>query len=756
MKKAILSLSLLIVTASVLFSRSFAEPDPAQAANLQQSIESFYPRLEGAAGGRATVGFIEDTLRSAGIAFSEQQFSGLEKNHSFSRIISVTISGASPDTLVIAAPINNTLDAAKGSSGEVNIAAALELARSLSQSPPPLTVRILFLGAEAPLVRFPADPVDDMGKSYPLGSRLFLANYFPDAPVAVVYLNFTRAATPVSIEPGGGNSVAPSWLVQGTIEAAQEAGFAFNLAANRILSYRLSRAESESPIAPYLEQEVPAILLTTAAAASPTDSELWYRQLFTFVGRFLNDHASGLPADWDHHYLMVDAGGTYLFYGEKQTLIILMLVAALALLYAVARRKRILRYTRTVVRNFWNLPALLAIMFLFLLVSTVLIQSFLDLRDFPTLWQHYPVLFFAWKISLSLFLSTLVFRLLRRLPISRNGSFYSASALFFLLLDVVIAAVINLSFANYFLYAFIFSFLFSITRSRWTKLLFLAAAPLLLLKAAWDTLTLPELQLVQPMLLSPIRGNLLLAFVTLPFLLMVIRLDFLVRHPVRGRTSFATLLAMTATGAATVVLAAFLIFQRPFGEADPQPVNVVQQVNRDTGADLLTLTSPAPLGHLSFTYGGRPISLEGAGRVYSTTLPAGPVLIGVSRSMRAFLGREQTALTIKTSPAGSSSMRLYRVSVSLESTEPLVMYDSGFPFSYARENREVVLQIGVDPPNPLQVDYTLPAGKSPAVALTASFLGLPQPCTPKGSAYRFTSRTVVSLVLPAPGSPGTR
>ncbi|HUX12022.1 MAG TPA: hypothetical protein VMW87_03290 [Spirochaetia bacterium] len=756
MKKAILSLSLLIVTASVLFSRSFTEPDPTLAVNLQHAIESFYPRLEGAAGGKATIGFIEDTLRSAGVVFSEQQFSGLEKNHSFSRIVSVTISGALPDTLIVAVPINNALDAPKGSAGEVNIAAALELARSLWHNPPPLTVRILFLGAEVPLVQFPADPVADTGTPYPLGSRLFLSSYFPDGPVAVVYLDFTHAATPVSIEPGGGNSVAPSWLIRSTIEAAQEAGFGFDLAANRLLAYRLSRAESKSPIAPYLEQGIPAVLLTTRVQAVPTDATLWYRQLFAFIGRFLNDHASGLPTDWDHHYLMVDAGGTYLFYGEKLTLVVLMLVAALALLYAVARRKRILRYARTIMRNFWNLPALLAIMFLFLLISTVLIQSFLDLRDFPTLWQHYPLLFFAWKISLSLFLSTLSFRLLRRLPISRNGSFYSASALFFLLVDVVIAAVINLSFANYFLYAFILSFLFSITRSRTAKLLFFAAAPLLLLKAAWDALTIAELQLVQSMLLSPFRGNLLLAFVTLPFLLMVIRLDFLVRHPVRGRTSFATLLAMTATGIATVVLAGFLIFQDPFSEADPQPVNVIQEVNRDAGTDLLSLTSPAPLGNLSFTYGGNRISLSGAGRTFRTTLPTGVELLDASRTMRAFLGREQTALAIRTSPAESTSMRLYRVSVSLESAEPLLMYDSGFPFSYTEENRKVVLQIGVDPPNPLQVDYTLPAGKSPAVTLMAIFLGLPKACVPENPAYRFTSRTVVSLVLPPPDQVGSR
>ncbi|WP_455383160.1 hypothetical protein [Salinispira pacifica] len=775
MKKAILSLLILIVTASVLFSRSFAESGPAQARELQNRIESFYPRLEGSSGGLATIRFVESSLKEAGISYSTRSFSGFEASHSFSRVISVTIAGERPDTLIIAVPLNHSLYADRGDAGAAGIAAGIVLARALSEERPPLTVRILFLGADIPLLS-DQQPLPGTGmRSYPLGSRLFLQNYFPESPVALLYLDIGSAGGSLAIRPGGGSLLAPAWLVRGAVEAAQEAGMDFTLSDNRILSFRLGRSEYWSPITPYLVQGIPALLLSTseqdgraqllpdvaapneAAVAETSDSasiELWYRKLFALVDRFLSDHRSGLSTDWDHHYLIINAGGTVLFYGERATLAILMVVIGLTLAYGVARRRRLIRYARTVVRNFWNLPLLAGVVFLFLLASTLLVGGFLSLRDFPSLWEHYPILFFAWKIALSLFLSTLAFRLLRRLPVSRNGSFYSAAALFFLFLDVVISALINLSFVTYFLFAFVVCFLFTVTRIRWLKLLLLLASPLLLLKAAWDALTAPELQLVHDMLLSPVRGNLLLAFVTLPFLLMVIRMDFLVRHPVRGRTSFATLLAMAATGASTVVLALFLLTEHPFDSQSPQPVTVIQHVDADSGKETLTLTSPAPLGNLSFLYGDRDIALSNAGRSRTLSIGEGGHLLEVSRSVHAFLGREQTTLTVRPGAGLSRSMQLYRVAVALESPEPLVMYDSGFPFSYSDANRRVDLHIGVNPPSPLRVDYTLPAGKSPEAVVTAGFLNLPVPCLPRSANYAFNLRTEVTRVVAA--APGQR
>lgn len=761
MKKAIISLVLLIVTASVLFSRSYKDPDPAQAEAYQKAIEAFYPRLEASEGGRATIKFIEDRLKADGIDYVEQSFAGLETDHSFSRIISVTIPGALPDTVILAIPLNHDLYAEKGAAGAAGIAAGMELAESFSTGKPPLTVRILFLGAEVPLLPDQTDLQPGGTGDYPLGSKLFLQGYFPESAVAVIYLALDRVGGDIAIRPGGKDLIAPSWLLKGIIEAAQEAGLGFRLASNRLLSYRLGHSEQWSPITPYLAQSIPAVLVTNADAAPPAeaqgpaavrlsepDSSLWYARLFTLVDRFLQDQRNGLSTDWDHHYLLLDLRDTYLFFGEHAALIMLMIVVGLALAYGVASRKRMRRYARTVARNFWNLPILLGIMFLFLLASTLLLQGFLVIRDFPSLWTHYPILFFAWKIALSLFLSTLAFRLLRRLPISRNGSFYSAAALFFLFLDVVIAAVINLSFVTYFLFGFVFCFLFTVTRIRWLKLILLVAGPILLLKAAWDALSVPELQLVQGMLLSAVRGNLLLAFVTLPFLLMVIRMDFLVRHPVRGRTSFATLLAMLVTGAGTLVLAGFLLFLHPFNRANPQPVTVIQHIDNGAGTDRLSLSSAAPLDDLSFTYGKQSFSLRDAGRRASVTLPSGPELIRVGRSLHAFLGREQTSLTVAHGPASPAGMRLYRILVNLSSSEPLVMYDANYPFTYTAANREADLHIGVDPPTPLRVDYTLPAGKSPAATVTAGFLNVPESCLPRSPAYRFLLRTEVTVNVP--------
>jgi len=750
MKRVLLPLLLFILAASVLFSRSFAVGAPAQAVILQNSIESFHPRLEGSAESGKTIAFIEKQLTDHGIKYISSDFSTFENGYSFSKIISVTLAGSRPDTLILAVPINQPPDARRGSDGSVGIAAALSLAEQFMAEKPELTVRILFLGAEFPRTDPPA-PGSATSIPYPLGSKLFLQGHFPEQPEAVLYLNLQEATSSMVIRPGGSQLVAPSWLVSGAMQAATDARMPFSVAQNRILAIRLGRAEESALISPYLSQNIPAVEI--AASGAPAESlESWYASFFTFIDSFIQKNAKGFPTDWDHHYLLWNVNGRYLFFSERASLLLLLISIALTLIYAVVNQRRLKRYVRTVLRNAWNLPILLALTFGFLFAATLLLQLFLRGRDSPELWLHSPTLFFSWKLALTLFLSTLTFRLIRRLPISRNGSFYSAAAIFFLFVDVLIAAFINLAFMFYFLFAFAVAFLFSVTRLRWMKFLFLIIAPLFLVKAAWDSLSIPEPLIAQALLLSPVNGNLLLAFVTLPFVLMVIRLDFLFRHPVRGRASFASQVAIVVTALASIVVGILLVTLRPYGPADPQPVTVVERIDTTNKNAKLVFDSPAPLGNLSFQYGARTVTLHNASRHYELALEPPAKFIRTETTHRRFLDREQTVLTVAPTLTPAETMVLYHVSMRLSEKKPMVIYDLNFPFSYSADNREVTVYIGADPPDPLTVDYILPAEHLPSIGLTAEFLGLPEHMSPVTAGYQFHTSTVVNLTVDT--SPG--
>ncbi len=757
MKRFLLPLVLLIVTASTLFSSSFDQGESAKAVTFQKMIESFYPRLEGSAGGKKTFAYIESELASAHIPYTAQNFSLLENAHSFSRILSVVVRGRSPDTLIIAVSVNNAPGTPGKDAGAVNIAAAIALARHYSGDEPPLTLRFLFLGAESPFEPPATSGVRSVAptpqNSYPLGSRLFLQDYFPESPVAVFYLDFQHAGGGIRILPGGGNVVAPLWLVRGTMDAAEQAAVPFAIAQRRILAFRLGRAERDTPIAPYLAQDIPAIELAneqgaaTEAASDASTQRVWYGDFSRFFDTFLRAHADGFSSAWDRHYLLAQIGTRYVFLSERASLLMLLVTVVLTLVYTIFRRHRLRRYIRTVLRNSWNLPLLLLVTFLFLFGATLLVEAFLAGTNFPTLWMHAPLLFFGLKPALTLFLSTLAFRIIRRLPISRNGSFYSAAAIAFLLVDVLIAALINLAFIVYFLFAFLASFLFSVSRYRWLKIVLMFVAPLLLLKAAWDVLTIPELHLVQALLLSPVNGNLLLAFVTLPFLLMVMRVDFLIRHPVRGRASFASLLAMILTGFIAVIIGIRLLTFQPYSTENPQPVTAHESVNANNNTSVLSLDSPAPLGNLRFRFDGRTYTLKKAGRHFTVDVPGQTNFLSIDRSSRRFLDREQMRLVVSAKGSDKTPLRLYRVSVSLSSLRPIIVYDLNYPFTYSADNRRVTVHIGVNPPDPLNIDYTIPSGDTPIESIDASFLNLPSQCIPLSPGYRFQESTDVHTIV---------
>ncbi len=660
-----------------------------------RSFEAAFPRTEGSPGERQAFSYLQERIAGMGIeTISPIDMERGEGMHSFSRSFEVAVPGSLDDTLIVAVPLNAPPGSTLGRDGSVNLALALGMLERALRETPTVSLRFLFLGAE-----------HGEGPEYPMGTELFLRNFFPEVPVAVLYLDFRNIPSRILSESGGRGIVSPYWLISRYAAAMDASELPFLNLGTEHQIFRLGVESTGTAIERFLQAGYPGISLSDVPDLPPSpEPERWASGFLTFFDEFLRNNRDGFGEEWDRHYLFYQIRSRYLVVSERAYLLIVILILASTLGYGIIFKGRLVRYLRTISRNAWNLPVFLGLIFGFLFLATILVRGIFLIRSFPSLWETWPLPFFALKLTTALFLFSLLFQLVRRLPFSRNGSFYSASALVFLFLDIVMLTGINISFSYYFLWAFFFAFLFSGFRSRWLKLLAFAASPAWLLKATVDIFTLPDLPVGRILLLSPIRGNLLLAFFTLPFLLMLIRLDFLVRHPIRGKRGFAIVLSTSITGLLTVLLAAAGFLHQPYGTGNPQPLEVIERIDLDTDTRILSLRSPAPLGPLSLRYDGEEYRLSGAERSWDS--PAASAEAGIELSLREtpFLGRKTVTLSVDAAnPSFIGSLEIL-----LTSPDRIVVYDATFPVSLDPAAGTARIHIGRNPPLPLAIQFTVP------------------------------------------------
>jgi hypothetical protein len=665
------------------------------------TIGSFHPRLEGSAGEKETISFIASRLSAYRIPFSSFNFSQTDFQHSFSSCIRVDVRGAIRDTVIVAVPLDNPPNVEKSSGGAVNIAMALGLLRRLKDMPPPVSVTVLFLGAEF-----------GSTSNYPMGSNLFLDDFQPDFKVAVLYLNLRAVPSRLVVRGGGTGIVSPYWLMERCVNALTQAGIPFNLRGYENQVFRLGLSGEHTVIEPFLRAGYPAISLETdSSSPTPARAGGWLFSANFFFEDFLHACSDGIPQEWDRHYLLFQEAGASLIVAEKEYVILLLAVLTGALLSALIFSKGLRKYVRTLRRNFFRIIPIFAIPFLLLLAATYTLERIMELKGFPTLWTYSPYLFFLLKLSLPLFLFTALYGLIRRLPFPRNGSFYSASSLFFLLVDILVVAVINVSFSFYFLWAFFFVLLAAMARNRWGKLILFLPSAYWGVRGLVDVFLMPALSFCRFFLLSPINGNLLIAAAILPFILFAIRLGLLFRGGGLLRRGVRLILFPSVFLATSLALSLEILLVSPFGPDRPQPVTITQTINEDEGTNQVALESPAPIGSVRIFEAKNVTDLEVDERGRLLPLPPVKVPIEVTVRESEFLEKKNLSLQV------SSDAYPRSVNAVLTSADEFILLDCSFPF-IRKSAHEYQLLIGAFPPDPLPIQLTLPAGMSFTLTLT--------------------------------------
>jgi len=703
---AFLLLVLLLVLPSPAWTQASAADSPADAA--LRSVSSFSPRQEGSPAEGALLDWIAGRVSAGGMRAVPFDFRNSDFEHSFSRCLRVEVPGRSKDTLIIAVPVDAAPEAGPAQDGSVGVALALDLLDSLKGSPPPLSLIVLFLGAELG----DADP-------YPMGSLLFLRDYQPDYRTAVLYLDLRAMPERILLRGGARGIVSPYWLMKRSVDSLEASRVPYRLQAEEMQAFRLGVTDERTLITPWLRAGYPAVGLEGVygeARDEPAADLL--PALSSFLRAFVASGSGGIPEEWDRHYLLVQAGGTSLIVGETAYIAVLGGTFAAVLLFSFIFVRRLRKYVRTLVRNIGAIVPLAALAVLFLAAGTMAARAIPAARGFDELWKYAPLEFLGLKVCAALFLYAALYNPLRRLPFPRNGSFYSAAALLFLLVEIAAVAVFDISFTSYFLWAFLFVFLSTLVRNRWLKLALAVPAPFWGIGAIVSVFRLPALPLVHILTLSPIFGNLMVAGAALPFILVVVRLGLLFKGRGVMRRGTREIVLAGVLAAAGAALAVHLLVFSPFSAANPQPLLATQTLRVDpsghTNSTTLAIESPAPVRGVTLATSDGTVSLPpGKARgPLPLSLVDSPLHVALG-SVR-FLQQLNLALEVRM-PSRPRSFTL-----SVDSGEDFVLYDSSFP-ALRIGPRSYRLLVGAFPPDPLAVQLSLPVDQAFTLTLAAEF-----------------------------------
>ena len=668
-------------------------------------LQQLYPRPEGSAAERGVLRQAEERLRELGVPTRRLDFRESDQNHSFSEVLVASVAGQRRDTLLLAVPLDHPAGASRDRDGSINVALALGLLEAARARQPALSLEVLFLGAEF-----------GEGPQYPMGSRLFLRNFTPVQPVMVMYLNLRAVPSRLAVRAGGRGLESPFWLIDRTTRALAAAGLFFRVRGNETQIFRIGLTDQPTVIEPYLNAGYPAVSLEGEYEGLPAGGEeAWVASFLGFLEGFGDRFREGIPETWDRHYLFFQLRSFYFPISEPLYVVLLIAVLAGTLLYSLVATRRLRRYLRLLGRDLWILPLYFLFIFLLLFLASWALEGVQRLRNSTDLWTHLPLPFLAFKLAVPLLLFFAFLPALRRLRVPLRGGFYSAAALLCLLADIVVLAAIDISFSYYFLWAFACALLFTASSSRIVKLLAFLASPYWILKAVLELFSLPVLRFCRVVLLSKLSGNLLLAAVLLPFILMYIRLHLVLPWFRISSRRTRRILSASLFGAILAGLAGFFLLYSPYGPGRPQPVTAEYLIDRESGQTRVELDSPASLRDLYLLEPGALRVVDTWARSTWRPLPQIADLVAPRLTEVGFLDRKNIHLALQ--PVGSP----VRIRLSVSAPEEFVLYDANFPYQREPDGKRYTLLIGVNPPLPLDVQLTLPQDRSFQVGLELEY-----------------------------------
>jgi hypothetical protein len=624
---------LVLLLTSALSGQPNSPSDPGDVRSVTEWLQSLGERREGSSQENQVLQALSNWFGDR-VATQQASFSGLDAEHSFSHRLWFRIPGPRNGEIVVVVPTDGAND--RGT------AWAVAWADQALREGTPVSLTFLFTGAERA-----------RGEAGGLGSRVFLQDFYPVGPVAVLYLDTQGQDDQVRLTTESGSSPSPLWMVQGISVALGGQRMVPRFTGASPSLFRLDLPGRRNALGPWFDRSFPGLLV----ASGPADPAM-VRVLTAFTEAL----ETGVPDAWDRHYLKFDFGPWKAFWDQGTYIWAFLAVWAILVFgYASAGRKR-RGSLRVLWVGLWQLPVLLAFGFLALSAGSALTAGVEAARGSPDLWRSLPLVLSAFKLVVAVSLYLLFFLPFRRSPLSRDPDFYGQAALVWLAVTTVVAAAVELSFSFYFLWALVWAAVLVTARWRTLRTLALVAGPLWLFKAAYDILgPNPDTDMVRWILASPLEGNFIITLLFFPFLLQVNAWHLAGhRHQDRNEGLRAGVqLAVWGLTALGLGLAALRM----------DPMLPIQTPVAPTALDLTTQSSP--LWHTE-----------------------------VERS--AFLDRTVWSLTF------SGTLPPETVEFTLTSPDNLLVYDCSFPVAMEPEGHRARIIVGRQAPLPLSLRLTLP------------------------------------------------
>lgn len=655
------------------------------------TFSSFFPRTENSKGEAAAADFIESRLKDRDIKYTRYELSESETVNSWSVTIDAVLPGKSGNEIFMIFPLNHPTEVIPGRDGSANLAAALFLAEELQNIELPQIVHIVFMGAEFG---------DD--HEYPLGTRDYLSNYYPELNSAFFYFDFRYTPNSVKINHSGTGSISPLWILKKSIRSLNTAGLDFTTEQGINLINRLGLNDEPSVIDYYFTNEYPVIHFDGSYSGYYTPERDSIMALQTFLFELAYRGGGLIPSnlEWDSHYLFIKLKKSEFFINETSYVLFLLVLISIIIIYPFIAHKRFKKYQKTIIHHFWNIPVIFFVMFFLLWISTIIIHIILKIQSFPSLWEIVPFYFLTLKLSMAVLIFLLTLRLFKGIHFSRRGTFYSAAAMIFIIIDLLILISVDIAFSYYLLPILIFIFAFTIFRNRWIKLIFLTLSVLVLMAGTINIFLLDAKRVISLILLSPITGNLIITANLIPVTLMIFRLQFLYHQKNKKIAKFITIGGDLLLTVISISLFIYLATFNPYARGRLQPIRISENISMDSGVREITFISPSPLGEFIYSTSSIKTIMDISETSYSVITSAPEDLPKISITDTSFLNRTQYIITI------DSMLGPDKISAVLEGKKEILLFDSNFQVEDTDEKTTEFL-IGANPELPLSLSFTL-------------------------------------------------
>jgi hypothetical protein len=682
----------------------------------QKTVAALGRRLENSPGEASAIALIEGNCRRAGALVRVTGFDTLSAGHSYSSIIEAVFPGARKDRLVFVVPLDQHQDGPENEgSGALSLALAeierLGVEKAERGTGLPVGLSFVFVSAER---RGRYADSENPG----LGSQAWIAeNSSGTAPLAVVYLSLDTLPSKISLLNAGKGILSPYWHYENTRRALISSGFDYELNGNRMQIHRLGFVDRAGPLEPYLRESIPAIELKgiDADLVSPA---LSFQAFDSFLSNLVAANSGGFSTVWDRDYLSFQVGKRSFVVREGPYIAFLLIfcsaVTAGILVLTIVRRpatKIFLHRLPAIAGQVIAIYGATLLVFLSGRLVSGLESLILGSTDF---WRLAPRLFLLARIFGVFFLFLAALSLLvERGILTTNPYFYEFAALLCLGVDILVFSALMPPLAFYFVWAFVFVGLSLIARKPWMSLVsyILMYVPLLLL--ARELIGEPQFSLYGRLILPGFAESALLAAALLPiFIFTASPLLFFAPSGKRQRSATAIVFlccaAFSEGGALLRALSPSVL--------SASPLVLSERLDAHSGEVTATLKGSRRIGVLSLNRGELPFIFKSPGDTATVSGLDRTPWLRFSESRSSFLGR--SVLGIKLSFAKGPDL----LSLKVSSDKELRLYDCSLPYRVAIDGKSAEIFVGARPPEPFELELTVPKGFEARLAVEADYL----------------------------------